>query len=526
MKKGILSIIAAGALTAGLLTACSTPAVSPDAATAGGTATTAAGSSEGAAAQTGAHADALKIAFTSEPPQISTCDHDSLISVGINMLTFNGLTRIDNESLLPEMDLAESYTVENDVDWIFKLKQGVKFHNGADFTAEDVVATIAYAKTFAGSSNYTKNIASVEAVDDYTVKITTTQPYAGLLYDLGYHYNWILDKDLIDEGHDFNADPIGTGPYKFVDWKKGESLNFTRFDDYFDKDRAPKIKDLTFTIIPEGASRTIALESGEVDFVWEVNGADAATIEADDSLYLHKVDTVDNVILFFNNDREPYNDANFRHAINCAINRDDIISGALNGYGLVNYSSLAQGLEGWSDEGADQYDLAKAKEYLAAWGGDPSSVTMKILVSNEVRATIGTIIQANLSELGINAEVEQLDVAAYFDEQKTGNFDTYIASWSPSNSLTYVQRFDSARRESNPGAFGSPETDAMIEEAAKTLDDDARYALIKDIVTTVNEQCPQVSLYQTQWLRAYNKDLQGVVLSGTGYTDWNMMYWK
>ena len=177
--------------------------------------------------------DSLKIAFTSEPPSLTTCDHDSLIAVGINMLTYNGLTRINMATLEPELDLASDYRIENEVEWIFTIKQGVKFHNGEELTADDVVASLLYAKSVPSSVNYTRNWEKVEALDTYTVKITTPRPYANVLADLGYHFNWIMPKSLIESGHNFNEDPIGTGPYKFVKWVSGTSLTFEKFDDYF-----------------------------------------------------------------------------------------------------------------------------------------------------------------------------------------------------------------------------------------------------------------------------------------------------
>ena len=168
-----------------------------------------AGSSPG---NSGAGKDTLTVAFSSEPPSLTTCEHDSLISVGFNMMTYNGLTRIDNATLEAVLDLASDYRVENDVDWIFTLKQGVKFHNGDELTADDVVASLEAAKANPSSVNYTKNWQSIEAVDPYTVKITTPQPYANVLDDLGFHFNWILPKSLLDSGHNFNEEPVGTGP--------------------------------------------------------------------------------------------------------------------------------------------------------------------------------------------------------------------------------------------------------------------------------------------------------------------------
>ena len=331
--KRVLAAVLAAAMTMGMLTGCS-----------GGSSSSGETAAEGESASAssgGSHGDTLRVALTSEPPSLTTCDHDSLISVGMNMLTYNGLVRIDNATLMPELDLASEYTVENDVDWIFKLKEGVKFHNGEEMTSADVVASLEYAKSIPGSAIYTNNFANIEAVDDYTVKITTPQPYAGLLYDLGYHYNWIVPKSLLDSGNDFNENPIGTGPYKLVEWVSGTSLTFEAFDEYFDTERAAKIKNLEFSIIPEGVSRAIALEAGEIDFVWETNGADAASLMDNPNVVVEEVNSVDNVMLFFNIDNPPFDDVNLRNAIACAINRDDIIQGALNGYGLANYSVIA-----------------------------------------------------------------------------------------------------------------------------------------------------------------------------------------
>ena len=172
----------------------------------------------GSGSGAGAKKDTLTVAFTSEPPSLTTCEHDSLIAVGFNMMTYNGLTRIDNATLEPVLDLASDYRIENEVDWIFTLKEGVKFHNGEELTSADVAASLEAAKANPSSVNYTKNWQSIEAVDPYTVKITTPEPYANVLEDLGYHFNWILPKSLLDSGHNFNEEPIGTGPYTLTDW--------------------------------------------------------------------------------------------------------------------------------------------------------------------------------------------------------------------------------------------------------------------------------------------------------------------
>lgn len=483
--------------------------------------------SESSSSQSGSdtsNRDTLRIAYTSEPPALDTLSHDSLISVGFNMMTFNGLTRIDDATLQPVLDLASDYRVENEVDWIFTLKQGVLFHNGEELTAEDVVASLETAKANPSSVNYTKNWESVEALDTYTVKITTPEPYANVLEDLGFHFNWIMPKSLIESGHDFNEEPIGTGPYKLVEWVSGTSITMEAFEDYFDTERAAKIKNLEFRFIPEGTSRTMALQTGEVDFVWEVNATDVPNLEANADITVAEVESVDNVILFLNNDTK-FQDVNLRRAIAAAINRQDIIDGALRGYGVVNYSSISQGYPGSTNEDEIVYDLDQAKAYMEAWGGDPSTVNMSILVNNETRSTIATIIQSNLAEIGINVSVELLDTSTYFSRWESGDYDAVIASWSPANDLTYVNRYSLTRRQQYPGSYNNPEMDTLLAEASSTLDETQRLDMIKNIVSIVNQDAPQISLYQSVWLRAYNSDLQGVTLGGTGYTCWNEMYW-
>lgn len=286
--------------------------------------------------------DTLRVALTSEPPSLGIYDHSALISVQMNVQMFNGLMRIDNATLDPVCDLAESYSVENEVEWTFPLRKGVKFHNGDEMTSADVVASLEYAKSLPAATLYTASMSKIEAIDEYTVKITTSAPYAGLLYDLAYYYNYIVPKALIDANNDFSANPVGTGPYKLKEWNLGNYISLERHDDYFDEAHKAKIPNLVFNIIPEGTSRTIALKSGDVDFVWDVNTADVASLQNNDAITVAEVPSVDAVILFFNNDRAPFDDANLRNAIAAAINREDIIAAALNGYGSVNYIEAAR----------------------------------------------------------------------------------------------------------------------------------------------------------------------------------------
>ena len=184
------------------------------------------------------------------------------------------------------------------------------------------------------------------------------------------------------------------------------------------------------------------------------------------------------------------------------------------------------GFWGSTEKNAATYDLNKAKEFLAAWGGDPKTIKMPILCSNETRVSMATVIQSNLAQLGIQVEVVAMDTATYFAKWTSGDYVSLLASWSPSNSLTYVQRYHSERRKGHPGACNSPKVDELVLKAESTINDEQRLQYIQDIVAEVNLLATQISIYQSVWLRAYNSKLQGVVCSGTGYAGFNDMYWE
>lgn len=474
----------------------------------------------------GADKDTLTVALTDEPDYLSTCDHDSLMGVQMNLLTYNGLMRIDMETLEPVCDLAESYTQDSDTEWTFALRQGVKFHNGDELTADDVVSSIAYAQSYPASTTYTGAIASVEAVDPYTVKITTSSPTPNLLYDLAYHYNMILPKSLIDSGNDFSANPVGTGPYKFTAWNKGNSITFEAFDEYFDEARKPAIANLKFVIIPEGSTRTMSLESGEVDFVYSVASSDIERLQSTEGITVDQVVSVENFFLYLNCVNTEFADENLRKAIAYGINREDIVAGALNGYGTPSYSCVSMGYAESTDENAYSYDPELAKQYLEAWGGDPSTVTLDIICSNDTKTAIATIMQAELGELGINVTINEMDSASYQAAMLTTDLTSAIVSWSPANAMTYVQRFHSDRRNQTPACLVDDTMDAMVEEMNVTMDNAARSQMITDIIAYANEICPFVPIYQVNYFLGYNSALQNVVCSATGYVDFCTMSWS
>ena len=347
-----------------------------------------------------------------------------------------------------------------------------------------------------------------------------------VLSNLCHHGNAIVPKKLIDEGHDFNADPIGTGPYKFVKWNRGDSLEFEAFEDYFEG--APSIKKMTWKIIPEGSSRTIALEAGEVDFVVEVEAMDGDRLKENSDLTVIDYNSTNLTWLMLNNEKPGLDNQNVRHAINSAINRDDIIAAALNGIATPVYSASPMGMLGSTDEGADTFDVKKAKEYMDASGVDPASVEMSIICSNDTKKRAAEVIQANLSEIGINCEIESMDLATYLSTTAEGNYTASIGGYSSSDMVSYLVGVYHSKSigASNKTRLNNPEVDALIDQACATIDEAEREEVLRQCNTLINELCPQVPLFQDVYLRAYNANLEGVEINAAGFLYFNDVKWK
>ena len=505
----VTSLLLALVMSAGLLAGCSSDGSSGNNSSSG----------EGGAAK-----DSITIATMGETPSLSPTEHNAVAGDYMNLLTYNKLFKSDMD-MNPVPDLVDSYENISDTEWQFKIKQGVKFHDGSEMTVEDVKASLEWAQGFAEVNLYNKDIVSVDIVDETTVKITTDGPDAMLLDNLCHHGNSIVPKKLIDEGHDFNTEPIGTGPYKLVEWNRGDSLVFEAFEDYFGG--APAIKHMTWKIIPEGSSRTIALEAGEVDFIVEVENMDADRLRENPDVEVIEYENTSVNWLMLNNEKPGLDNENVRHAINTAIDKESVITVALNGMGKPALSQMPMNFAGATEENADTYDAAKAQEWLDQSGVDPSTISLPIICSDDTKKRAGEVIQANLKEIGINATIENMDLATYLSATAEGDYTAAIGGYTSSSLLGYVVGVyhSSSINASNKTRLNNAEVDALIDKAKTTLNEEERIATLEELSALLNSICSQAPLYQPTTLRAYNSNLQGVEVSDSGYLYFENVSW-
>ncbi|NLZ72476.1 MAG: hypothetical protein GX905_01445, partial [Bacteroidales bacterium] len=347
-------------------------------------------------------------------PHVQNDSHSEQI---VAML-YNTLVMFEPDgSIVP--DLAESWTVSDDnLTWTFKLRKGVKFHNGKEMTAHDVKGT--YDRFLADDAdatrllakNLTKMFESVDVIDDYTVSITTDNPYGPMLALLSNRTLAIMDPDVIAKygasTGDFVESSIGTGPLKIVDWKKDEEIIVERFDDYFGE--KAKLQKVIIRTIPEAASRVIALETGEIEMTNQFPAEDLERLKNHPKLNVIMVPSVGSRLFRFGCNNPIISNTLVRRAIVHAIDRQAIIDGLFPGMAYASTSPLTPVVWGYTDLGVIEQDLDLSKKYLSE-AGYPNGFETKIVTTPryEKGVELAEIISAQLSMVGINAKIEVLE---------------------------------------------------------------------------------------------------------------------
>lgn len=474
-----------------------------------------------------AHEDKIVIALATEPTSLNPYDHAAVVSGYMNQLTYNRLFKYDIDTLQPVPDLVESYENVDEVTWSFTLKENIQFHDGTVMTSEDVKASMEFARGFTSSNKYTSFWQSVDIVDDRTFTITTNGPYALILDDLAANGNTIVPKHLIDEGNDFNQNPIGSGPYKFVAWDLGTSLTFVKNDNYFDTEHQPQITDMVWRIIPEGSSRTIALETGEVDLIIDVESTDVGRIRSAEGFELEEVDGLRMAFFSVNNENPMFSDPLVRKAINALIDKEAVVQVAVNGQGVASVSMNPIAYMGVTEEGADVYDPDKAMEYLRQANVDPADLHFTCMAYTDETRRSAEVIQGCLQQAGITMEIESLDFAAWLERLLAGDFEAAVGGFSSSNVLTYMRGLwhTSTIGATNNARISDPQIDSLIEQAEATLDEAARTEIVTQISKLTNEATPFMPLYTTSVIRAFNADLQGTAVSAAGLMYYSDLRW-
>lgn len=430
----------------------------------------------------------------------------------LNKHIYNGLVKIDENKQVVS-DLAESFEMVDDVTYKFRLKEGVLFHNGEELKASDVKFTLERCKTMPRAMSNAAAIDHVSVEGDYECTIHLSRPYPSLLYILNDTSMKILSEKAVTEAGDaYGEAPVGTGPFKFKEWVPNDHWSLERFDDYF---AGPAMaSSITTRIIPEGSARCIALETGEVDVILNVDPTDADNIDANPDLELESHPAASVEYLAFNTQKEPLNDVRVRQAITYAINRQEFLDVIIEGRGEVATSFIAKTLPGWNEE-VKPYpqDIEKAKALLAE-AGYPDGLALKIYVSGDVRSRSAQIAQAQLKQIGVELDINVYEWGAFQDAINSGEHDLLILGWTnttcdPEYSLAPLFHSKNCGAGGNRAFLKDEMLDALIDAASMETDESLRLSTYKEIQSYLNEICPWVPLYTKYDMVGRRKDLNG-----------------
>lgn len=463
----------------------------------------------------------LRVALTTNPNTIEPATGDTRTASNVAWSIFESLVWLNDEGeIVPS--LARDWTISEDgTVYTFELREDVYFHNGDKFTAEDVYFTwergqgsdITYREDFLA-------VADMNIIDEYTVEVLLDEPNAMLLLQMNEHWG-ILSKDYHEEvGEDgYMQFPIGTGPFKFVEWRAGDRIELEAFEDYWDAGY-PKLDRVVYRPIPESSTRYAALMADEIDIVSGLAPEQAESIMAveddeDVRLVSYPHDRV--FYITFNNMTTgigtPIEDQKVRQAMSYAIDYDLIIERIFDGHAERTAGFVVPGNLGY-DPSIEPYpyDPEKALELLAD-AGYPDGFSIEMAGPSDTYVNFEDVLQAVAGfwgEIGVEVDLEFMESGRFWDLQASRELPPLFGdSWSSSMGEAYPRLLGSVGGEdASYAAWLDPKLVDMVRQIELTPDEDERAAVYTEILEYMHEDPPFIYLYQPTAFEAINERVQ------------------
>ncbi|PPG05325.1 ABC transporter substrate-binding protein [Pseudoclavibacter sp. RFBI5] len=451
--------------------------------------------------------EVLHAAIGGEPDQLDPHKTSSYFSFQVLENVYDTLVEPD-ENLEMQPALAESWETSDDqLTWTFTLRDGVTFHDGSDFTSEDVVYSynriiddeLANAWKFDAVTN-------VEAPDDSTVVITVSQPTPNLLSNLGgFKGMAIVEQSNVESGEIANA-PVGTGPFSLASYTSGDRIELAANPDYWDG--APSIGGVEFQFISEPSTALAALKSGEIQWTDVVPAQQVEELSGDESIELGQNPSSDYWYLALNEGKEQWQDPRVRQAIAYAIDRDAIVQAVSYGTAEANQLAIPQDSIWYTEYDKYSTDIEESKRLLSEAGF--TGGTLDLLATSEYPETVtaAQIIASNLEPLGITVEIRQPDFSTWLDEQNSGNFDMLMMGWLGNidpDDFYYSQHHSDGG--SNAQKYSNPEVDALLDSARTETDQAARKELYAQAATIIADDASYIYLYNPSVIQVWSPTL-------------------
>ena len=484
----------------------------------------------------GGTADTITYSLTADPRAVDPAYFDDGESAVVSCNMYEGLYQYGKTDAKVSPCLAKDLPEISDDGLVYtiKLNEGIKFHDGTDFNAEAVKKSIErqlepnrnsdmpYASFVFGEEEAGNGVASVEAVDDYTVKITMRTASAPFVKNLAMALaSPIVAPSAIEAATDGQAitNPVGTGPYKFVDWTKGASVTLVANEDYWGE--APKTKNLVFKIIAEGNTRLTSLMNGECDIISSVDPSSADQVTSN-GFELFSEDGMTINYMAFNTETGQCTDQEVRKAVAQAINVEEMVQAIYGDYATVANSVMPTWMAPYAkDVKQTAYDPEAAKKTLA----DKGITSLQCITYTTARpynqkggSDLANMIQGYLSAVGVELSITQYDWTTYKTKVQTDPYDICFYGWTGDNGDpdNFMNLLADTNWSMNVAHWQDDEYKALIAEGLKTPDGDARDAIYLQCEEMVAEKQPWVLISHSKNLLGYSPKVKDFYYHPTG----------
>ncbi len=428
-------------------------------------------------------------------------------------LVFSGLTRT-RVDLAVEPDLAESWDYTSDLkSWTFHLRRGVKFHDGREFVAEDVIKTferVLDPKMVSPIRTNYEMIDRMTAPDTHTVRFDLKYPYGGFADIMSDRQIKIVPHDHLAE---LPTKPIGTGPFMFKSYTPGDRMILVRNPTYWEAGM-PRLDSVELRVVPEISVRVAALEAGDIDVIWELPPEQAKAIAAKPGVRVQSVATASWDAAIMNNATPPFNDVRVRKAFNLAVDKRDVVELTLGGEGAPTHSPIPPTHPFFNkDLPITKADPAAARQMLAA-AGPPHGLTVPVIVpaGRAIREKLGVTLQQLAKPGGFNLEVQRVPFARY-NAEVSGKAPLYIDGYfaRPTvDTATYPFFHSTGSWNLRTFLYKNPEVDAVLEKARLTGKPEEQKPLYLTMQKYMVDDPPGYMAYAINFICAYRTAVQGV----------------
>lgn len=431
----------------------------------------------------------------------------------------------DSGNLIPS--LAESWDVKDDKTIIFKLKKGVKFHDGTNFNAQAAKFVLDWYKSKECNPIFASEIveiSSVDVVDEYTIKISLSEPTATILSALSNYAGIMISPEAIKKyGKDLSRNAVGTGPFKVKEAIEGDHITLVRNENYHvmgvDGKPLPYLDEVVVKIIPDDNVKATNLQSGSIDIVDFLTTTSIEKLKTVKGKALYKTPSVDIFSMFPNTNFKPLDNVKVRQAIAYAINKEEMAKVLTRGLGSPSNYVAVKGQWFYSSSDPYKYDPAKAKALLAE-AGYPNGFSIKLQsIAREPDNTIIQLVQSQLKEVGINITLEPMERLAWVDlytKKLTGEIGLAKLTSPRVDAYVQINTNMGAKTNANYSQYKGEEFNKLLEASKKTYNVEERKKLLLQAQDVYLRDAATIFMYEMPRYDAYDEKVKDFKTNNEG----------